>query len=244
MFAFEADVEDAEDEEPALRPHGLPFSTRLTVPRRTRIAAAAVLGLIVLSLGPMTAFFVQIALGPLRPGTESLSWALAAVTGTAMVLLAGRQLIRIWPPGRVRSDGYMLVVEHPMLLRRPYTVPLEGVRAITVDPDGDLRFAVYDDSPWSVPVHGGAEPLVHLWGGGGSPVPLIDLTPDTPNVAVVLEEPLQGPAVRRTPFHGKSIPPRITGFLLRVDAPERFLDSGAVRDLRIEDLRALDVPVR
>ena len=48
-------------------PHGLPFSTRLTVPRRTRIAASAVLGLIVLSLGPMTAFFVQIALGPLPP---------------------------------------------------------------------------------------------------------------------------------------------------------------------------------
>lgn len=209
-----------------------PFSARLTLPLRERVGAAFLLVLVVGSLIPLAAIFVGVALDPIRAGTAWLGWLLAAITIVALVLLAHPQLLKLRRSGGVRSDGCVLVVEHPALLRGPLEVPLDAIRVVAVDTAGHDRFAIFD----------GREPrrVGHLWFRGQSPLPLMDLTPVAPNVAVLLGEPLVGPPVRRSRLHGPLTGERLHGFLLRVDAPERVVAAGGVRELRVDDLRAAD----
>lgn len=236
------------DEEPETPPRAetlpwRPFTARLVRPLRTKIGALVLTTIVVAALVPMVWIFARAITAMDDLNDKAIAGGFALLTLLAIALLVRPRVRELRPAGRVRVDGHMLVVEHPVLLARPYAIPLERIRAVAVDDDGDERFAVHADSPWRVPERGGSDALGHLWERRlGSPLPLFDVTDHAPNVALVLDAPLLGPDVRASRAHGPQSGERLHGLLLRVDRPEVVAEAaGALRRLDTRDLQTLDL---
>ncbi|MEA2386461.1 MAG: hypothetical protein QOJ22_635 [Thermoleophilaceae bacterium] len=194
-------------------------SVRITLPRRR--AALAIVGLVIVALLglPVAAmcFYMPFALG---------GNAAAGVFGAAMGLLltallgwfawtrtslALREADVVW-------EGQRLTVKHP-ILREPLTLRAADLRVIATcaDERAPRRFPVMGDA--ALELYGWQE-TGWLWTEPlGSPLPMLAVTPDAPNVALLFEHPIPAPRMRRQLLHGPLKGERMAGLLLHVDAP-------------------------
>jgi hypothetical protein len=169
----------------------------------------------------------------------------------AMLLIAALALLpALWlsvrcallrRPSRLVIGRDGLTIHYPRILRDPMMVPLGAVRAAVVDDTEAVddapshRFRVHATSG---PYHGSADD-VWLW-GGGSPLPALTRPGRPPNVALVFEEPVAAPRLRREQVDGPMRGERIAGLLLAArdaSAAERALDGVLpLRPLTMPDL--------
>jgi hypothetical protein len=187
------------------------------------------------------------------------SWVIAAmcslgVAGTSEISPLGRLLFvaflvapaaaltyywlpLVRPAGWVSIGGGLLVVRNDGLLRRPYSLPLERIRAVSVHVgslDAVRRFPVEPLEKWPS-VHGQPRPAWLWHAGTGSRYPLFAVAEEPPNLAIVLDTPIRGADVRRERLHGPLRGEALEGLLLRVDEPIEaarcFEQAGLLRPL-------------
>ena len=229
---------------------------------RIRRAGSTVLGLTAVLVG------LGSVIGVLRLLADRDSLVLHPLPTTSIAFLIGYVLIRFgWMRARpsfarrpvLRIEGGFLVVDHRGLLRRPLRVPWAQVTAIAID-DGlqeparssrRQRFHLPSDAVTAYPQR--ALPRWLFSPGQGSPFPLLSHVTDTPNVAILLREPVSLTHVRNTrPLPAASaahfpVPrSRARGLLLRIKDPHRLTDAvgtrAAVRQLTLDDIIAVEPP--
>jgi hypothetical protein len=194
-------------------PPGTRVELTLAGPRSHRLRAA----LVTVVAGVLGAPLVALLL--LAPfALELPAWALACMAGSGVALGAGltwwaRTRIRLaLANGRLVIDADRLVIEHPVLLRRPFELPRSSLRAVALD-GGPVRrdeLARRVTLPVAAAAWEGAGALGFLWTEGiGSMVPLLAVEPCLPNVALVFAQRVPAPDVRhqrtRGPLRGEGL---------------------------------------
>jgi hypothetical protein len=182
-------------------------------PRRVRhsiyLAMAVLLG-----LPAGIAMIVAAAFAPTAAGAV-----LAAAFGVAMLVALGI-LVKVGLPailatGTVTISADGIRIEHSGLLKEPFELAHDSVRAVVVD-DGlpsTERFAV-NATPFPVP---GAASDSFLWVRDQEVVvPCLAAPSQDPNVALLLEQPVLGPRVRRATSMGPRPGEALAGLLLCV----------------------------
>jgi hypothetical protein len=160
------------------------------------------------------------------------------MVGVAVGGWARSRLRTVQARGRLIIDRHGVRVEHPRLLRAPFAVPRECVRAVVLDDrpgrtDVSIPVAV---SPW-------AADRRWLWIAGESIAPVLAADRERPNLALVLTGPQAGPAVRRETRHGPQRGEAIGGLLLSVEpvpgVAGRLARLGFAPELTADDARVL-----
>ncbi len=187
---------------------------------------------------------------------------------SALIIFGGLFAWAAWPrlrgawvrAPRLLVDEHHVTVDAPAVLKQPLVIPAREIRAVCIDATGDAhdqggvigRFPIRRSvSPWAPPVPDpNAELLGYLYASNnGSVVPTMGRHDERPNLALILEHPVQLPALRRMSSvaflgyaphgpaeDGTSIP----GLLLRLDDPLQAATAFAPhrpRDLTDRDLR-------
>lgn len=157
-----------------------------------------------------------------------------------VVVVARSTLWEIVGRPTLRTDATgSLIIDHPALLRAPLRISRDDVLVVDVDTTGrDARFAVTDPRRRST-----AGPVGWLWRyGEPAPIPVLDRTPDRPNVAIILRHPVPAPSPRGRAAHAILAGERIDGLLLRAVEPqaarELFVALGLLRPVTVDDLAA------
>lgn len=186
---------------PPAAPDGTRVELVLAGPRSHRVRAAAV-AFVAAVLGAPVALLLLAA-----PATFDVpAWAGAVMAGAGAALAAGlvwwtRTRLRLaGATGRLLVDGERVVVEHPVLLRRPFELPRSSLSAVALDlgPVRRDERARRVTLPVSVAPWEGTGALGFLWTDGiGSMVPLLAVEPCAPNVALVFAQRVPAPDVRR-----------------------------------------------
>ncbi|MBJ7329332.1 MAG: hypothetical protein JHC95_05505 [Solirubrobacteraceae bacterium] len=140
---------------------------------------------------------------------------------------------------RLRSNANGdLTIDHPAMLRAPLRLSRDDLLAVDVDDTGrDRRFAVNDPRQLS-----SGQVVGWLWRyGTGATMPVLDATPDHPNIAIILREAVDAPRPRGRRPHGVLRGERIDGVLLRTKDPqaarELFSTLGVLRPVSVSDLQ-------
>jgi hypothetical protein len=183
----------------------------------------------------------------------------ASITTTGRLVLAGigvalaggigwwaRLRLRLaFARGRLVLDATTMRIEHAGLLRRSYELPRSLLRAAVGDPEGGrdplgrpARFML-TTTPWDDP---GDD--AWLWAAGETPVmPFLGVEIDVPNLVLVFEHPLAGPAARFGAGHAPLPREAIGGLMLAVEAPADLEQSltalGFGRSLTRADLNVI-----
>jgi hypothetical protein len=219
----------------------------LAGPRSHRVRAtlaglvAGVLGAPIAVLLVLEAFVLE-----LPPAGGAAMCATGLALGTGLAAWARSRIRRGRATGRLVVDGERLLVEHPVLLRRPFELPRASVRAVVLD-TGPVRSdelarrvaLPIAAAPWE-----DAAELGWLWTAGlGSVVPLLAVEPCVPNVALVFAHPVVVPGVRRSAVAGllltaAALPPAAAETLLRLG-----FDPALTREDGLVLQRALAAPV-
>jgi len=165
-------------------------------------------------------------------------------------LFVSQRSLRRDPP-RIRFDRSSALFTHPALLQEPLHISRQAIRVVAVDSrdrHATRRFPIFADSAWSDPQAKAAEPRGWFWveGRPARPSPYFGLRKQVPNLVVILDEPLMGPAVRRQRLHGPLNGETLAAFTLTVAEPvaaeEALSHLGLARQLVMSDFRPLRQP--
>ena len=209
-----------------------------TSPDRRWTSLLILTGGIVVALPVMYALAVGGANADLPPVAELLALMLAMILGVSVGGWARNRLRTVRARGRLIIDRHGVRVEHPRLLRAPFAVPRECVRAVVLDDrQGRTNVSIpVAVSPW-------AADRRWLWIAGESVAPVLAAGGERPNLALVLTRPLAGPAVRRATRHGPQRGEAIGGLLLSVEPDPgvagRLARLGFAPELTADDARVL-----
>lgn len=230
----------------ALAPRGLGgayFTAPLASGSGARRKAIVMLAAIAVPCLLFAAIFASLAATPDAPtaAARPLALGLAAVC-VLVALFFGRRYANVFrPDGSLIADSRRLVVVQPQVLEEPLVVPLERVRIVAVDPtEGDARFPMFPDTPWTAPLAGGDRPVGCMWTEHDGPrVPMLEAAARTPNVVVLLDEPVELPPTRRRFLTLPRGGTPIGAFMLRVEDPVALAETldraGLLRPLREAD---------
>jgi hypothetical protein len=194
---------------PAAVPPDATLELALTGPRSLRTRAIVVVVVSCFLGAPLAVLMTVEALTlDLPPGGRAFMLAMALALAFALIAWSRLRVRLAGAWGRLRLDGERLVIQHPVLLRRPYVVPRALVRTVVLDAGPERRDELARRV--SLPVAGG-----WLWTAGLLPVvPLLAVEPCVPSLALVFEHPIGGPDVRRVRANGPLPGEGITGLLL------------------------------
>jgi Zn-dependent protease with chaperone function len=180
-------------------------------------------------------------------GASLFLWAVALLIACCLgwLFVSQRSLRRDAP--RIRFDESGLVLTHRGLLNEPLRVPTNAIRVVAFDSRdrrAAFRFPIFADSAWSDPYVQAAEPQGWFWveGRPAQPTPYFGLRKHTPNLLVLLDEPVEGPPVRRQRLHGPLNGETLTALMLTVadagEAEDALSTIGVARRLVVSDFRS------
>jgi hypothetical protein len=203
---------------PAAAPTGARVELSLAGPRSQRVRALLVALVAALLGAPLAVLLVVEAFVLDLPPAAVVSMAVAGVALGALLAWWTRSRIRLArATGRLVVDADRVVIEHPVLLRRPFELPRTSVRALVLDTGP----ACHDELGRRVTLPVAAAPwedaaeLGRLWTAGvGSMVPLLAVEPCVPNLALVLSHRVPAPDVRRERTSGPLRGEAVGGLLL------------------------------
>lgn len=213
---------------------------RLAQPAGSRLLNAA--GLLIVGALAVPVAVVSLFAAPQMMDAPAfgIAMGLVGVVLVGIVIAVGRSTLpAIAARPTLRTDGAGgVTIEHPALLRAPLTVAREDLLLVDVDTGGsDRRFPVHDPRRPSTT----GQVVGWLWRHGEPPaVPILDRTPDRPNIAIILRRAVSAPAPRGRVGHAILPGERIDGLLVQACDPEAarevFGAAGLLRAVTVDDL--------
>ncbi len=205
--------------------------------------------LILLTLAALPSGVLLLAAAPSAPSADGTVIAVVLGVGVLAALAVwGRARLSVLT-GRgtlvVGSNG--LRVDYPSLLKEPFCVPRESVRAVLVD-DGD--WTLDRRFPIGAPERAVGEGLATsgrvgwLWTREApTVVPLLGHGTETPNLALLVDDPLLAPKVRRVVMTGPIPGEALTALLFAVEdaagARAALAPWGRTRHADVDDARRI-----
>lgn len=216
-------------------------SVRLAQPVGGRIVTAAGLLIVGALAIPVALLSLYVSAQMMESPAAGVVMGIIAVFLIALIVVVARSTLwEIVGRPTLRTDAAGdLIIDHPALLRAPLCLSRDDVLVVDVDTTGgDTRFAVTDPRRRST-----AGPVGWLWRyGEPAPVPVLDTTPDRPNIAIILRHAVPAPAPRGRAGHAILAGERIDGLLLQAVEPkvarELFVALGVLRPVTVDDLAA------
>jgi hypothetical protein len=208
-------------EGPAAVPPGLRFEATIAASRGHAVGTLLSVGLGLLLGMPLAALQVYEGFtfdGPSWAGPVLVGAGVALGAGLALWTRSRWRLVRA--KGRVVLDADGLRIEHPTLLRRPYAVPRQAIRSAVVDERTDRRDVQgrrvrlpIARSRWA-----GEDERAWLWiEKAASFVPYVGVADAPPTLALVFNEPVAGPRMRRERIDGPLRGEAVGGLLLAAE---------------------------